>query len=393
MILKELIELLGINGSDIKGTDKDTKHSYLEVYEDIFYYYRNKEINILEIGVQFGASSQLWHEYFQKSKLTLIDIEYLITDDIKSRLIESRFDLIITDAYEDNCYNKLKFKKFDIIIDDGPHTLDSQIFVLDNYLNNLSENGILIIEDVQDYSHIEIFKNKLNNNFQYFIYDLRNEKNRYDDLLFVVKRKSNFGICYPVYNNQKAFDSISKKLLDLPCPITIVDDGSNPPLLVKNLSNINLIRLDNNINWNQANANNIAIENSDFEIILRIDIDHYIYPEDFEKFKILSNDMEENTIYQFNRFRTDTKEFINKGCNIMMIRKSDFNKIGKYNEAFCGNYGYEDLEFQNRAIKLGYEIKLSPLVIYVDASHKTPDLVRDTTINKNLFLKIKNNEI
>ena len=148
MRLKELIELLKINGSDIKGTDKDTKHSYIEVYEEIFYYHRNKEVNILEIGVQFGGSSLLWHEYFKKSHLTLIDIEYLITDDIKSKLTESRFNLIIMDAYEDKCYNKLKFKKFDIIIDDGPHTLESQIFVLDNYLNNLSENGILVIEDI-----------------------------------------------------------------------------------------------------------------------------------------------------------------------------------------------------------------------------------------------------
>jgi hypothetical protein len=188
MRLKELIELLKINGSDIKGTDKDTKHSYIEVYEEIFYYHRNKEVNILEIGVQFGGSSLLWHEYFKKSHLTLIDIEYLITDDIKSKLTESRFNLIIMDAYEDKCYNKLKFKKFDIIIDDGPHTLESQIFVLDNYLNNLSENGILVIEDIQDYSHIEIFKSKLNSNFQYFIYDLREKKNRYDDILFVIKK-------------------------------------------------------------------------------------------------------------------------------------------------------------------------------------------------------------
>jgi hypothetical protein len=343
----------------------------------------------LEIGVQFGGSSLLWQEYFQKSYLTLVDIEYLITDDIKSKMVESRYDLIIMDAYEDKCYSKLKSKKFDIIIDDGSHTLESQIFVLENYLNNLSEDGILVIEDIQDYSHIEIFKSKLNNNFQYFIYDLRNEKNRYDDILFVVKRGKKFGICYPVYNNQKAFDSIIKKLSDLPCQINIVDDGSDPPLLIENCSNINKIRLENDISWNQAQANNIAIRNSNFDVVLRMDIDHYIEPEDYEKFKNLSLNMKDKTIYQFNRFRIDKSEFINKGCNIIMIKREDFNQIGGYNEEFCGNYGYEDLEFQNRAIKLGYKIELFPLTTYVNAENKTPNLIRDTKINKELFLKIK----
>lgn len=196
------------------------------------------------------------------------------------------------------------------------------------------------------------------------------------------------GICYPVYNNQKAVDKIIEKLKITPCEITMVDDGSNPPIeLINNIENIKLIRIDSDRAWNQAQANNVAIENSTSEVVLRMDIDHYINPEDYEKFLMISENLPKKTIYQFKRFRTDTNEFIKKGCNIIMIKKSDFLEIGKYSEEFCGNYGYEDLEFQHRAKLMGFSIKEVDLVIYVDAQLKTPGLNRDTTINKEIFLK------
>ena len=38
---------------------------------------------------------------------------------------------------------------FDIIIDDGSHKLEDMVFVIKEYINKLSKNGILIIEDLQ----------------------------------------------------------------------------------------------------------------------------------------------------------------------------------------------------------------------------------------------------
>jgi predicted glycosyltransferase involved in capsule biosynthesis len=199
---------------------------------------------------------------------------------------------------------------------------------------------------------------------------------------------NSFGLCYPVYNNQKAFDDIKGILSQLPCSITIVDDGSEFPLDVGGLTKLNLIRLEKQRIWNQAQANNVAISNADAKIILRMDIDHYISVEDFEKFLSLAQNFPDKTIYQFHRFRFDTQKFINTGCNIIMLKKQDFIDIGKYNEAFCGNYGYEDLEFQYRAKKMGFKLELYPLTVYVNAKNKTPNMTRDTTINKELYRKL-----
>jgi hypothetical protein len=57
---------------------------------------------------------------------------------VEQNLIEIK----ICDAY------KLKLtKKFDLIIDDGPHTLKSQVQAL-RFIKNLNFNGVFIIEDL-----------------------------------------------------------------------------------------------------------------------------------------------------------------------------------------------------------------------------------------------------
>lgn len=200
-----------------------------------------------------------------------------------------------------------------------------------------------------------------------------------------------FGLCYPVYNNQKAFDDIKDHLSLLPCSITVVDDGSNPPLKTHNIPNVKLFRIEEDKPWNQACANNLAIEKSEAKVILRMDIDHFILPKDYDLFAKLANCLPQKTIYQFKRFRIDKNEFINVGCNIIMFKKTDFENIGRYDERFCGNYGYEDLEFQFRAKKLGFKLQEYPLTIFTNAHNKTPDVVRDRSVNKELYRTLTRN--
>ena len=84
----------------------------------------------------------------------------------------------------------LKDIKFDILIDDGPHTLDSMIFFLKNYSELLNDKGILVIEDVQDIGWIKILEDNTPDDLKPYIqiYDIRNKKGRWDDILFVIKK-------------------------------------------------------------------------------------------------------------------------------------------------------------------------------------------------------------
>ena len=79
----------------------------------------------------------------------------------------------------------------DFIIDDGPHTLQSQVDFLRLYLPLLNKGGIALIEDVQDvqwFASLEAEVEKLGSEFAFERVDLRSVKGRYDDLVFVVTR-------------------------------------------------------------------------------------------------------------------------------------------------------------------------------------------------------------
>jgi hypothetical protein len=56
-------------------TDKNSRHTYLKHYDELFYPFQNKEIKLLEIGVLQGGSLMLWNKYFSKCTLFGIDID------------------------------------------------------------------------------------------------------------------------------------------------------------------------------------------------------------------------------------------------------------------------------------------------------------------------------
>jgi len=62
--------------------------------------------------------------------------------------------------------------------------------VINLYTQKLSNDGILIIEDVQDFDWIDILKNEVPEDLKKIIkvYDLRHIKNRYDDIVFTIDK-------------------------------------------------------------------------------------------------------------------------------------------------------------------------------------------------------------
>ena len=57
----------------------------------------------------------------------------------------------------------------------------------------LSDDGVLVIEDVQSINWINELKMRVPDHLQEFIevYDLRRNKNRYDDIMFVINKNKN----------------------------------------------------------------------------------------------------------------------------------------------------------------------------------------------------------
>jgi hypothetical protein len=138
----------------------------------------------------------LWSEYFTNAK-SIIGI------DVDESVIANQFKDIegvtyyFGDAYTEEIVNKVP--TLDIFLDDGPHTLESQLDAIKYYLPKVKSGGLFLIEDVQEeswFDDLEEEVNKLNVENKYTIerVDLRHMKNmygdhRYDDLIFSVKVK------------------------------------------------------------------------------------------------------------------------------------------------------------------------------------------------------------
>jgi hypothetical protein len=142
---------LSIESNPDYGTDKGGPKSYIdEFYQKTFEPLRDKEITLVEIGVRSGASMKLWKEFFSNCNIIGIDNLQDFKDNrtpINSDWIEEGVTFFDADGYSQETVNKIE-GKIDILIDDGPHSFESHIKLLEIYLSKMNEGGIIIIEDI-----------------------------------------------------------------------------------------------------------------------------------------------------------------------------------------------------------------------------------------------------
>jgi cephalosporin hydroxylase len=192
----EMVEILNrytINGwyGNSWGTDKDFLHNYTGIYQELLAPFRNQSGKLLEIGARFGGSALLWHTYLPKFLICMMDIENLIHPRMYEEMQYQRYQFNLVDAYQSSAVEMVENmyqEGFEVVIDDGGHTLDQQLFSIQHYLPMVKPGGVFIIEDVQDPDHIQLFIQALPENLSnnYRVFDNRATKNRYDDLIFSV---------------------------------------------------------------------------------------------------------------------------------------------------------------------------------------------------------------
>jgi 23S rRNA U2552 (ribose-2'-O)-methylase RlmE/FtsJ len=173
----DLIELYRKTKND---SDKERTHTYISnFYNEKFKPFKDKKIKILEIGILQGHSLKLWEEYFPNAEIFGIDIQNIIEHSFGERV-----KIIFGNAYSLEFINKVQeaFGKFDIIIDDGPHTLETQQFFLKNYPLLLKDSdSLIILEDVYSKA-FEVLKQEFSD---FNIIDLRDKiKNEYNSVIF-----------------------------------------------------------------------------------------------------------------------------------------------------------------------------------------------------------------
>jgi len=174
--------------ADNSRTDKNTCHSYLPLYQTLLESKKDTARNILEVGICNGGSIKLWHDFFVNASIHAIDIQSLgdLWNELKNK---DRIKLYTErSAYTEKTTDLFKNIKFDFLLDDGPHTLDSQKDFIRLYSPLLAEGGLLIIEDVQSLDWLDVLESVTPDHLKPYIktYDLRKNKGRWDDIVFTI---------------------------------------------------------------------------------------------------------------------------------------------------------------------------------------------------------------
>ncbi len=130
------------NKYNARKEDSDLAMHFLDVYRHHFKARRKEIKSLLEIGVQYGGSLKMWRNYFQNAQITGMDINKKC-----AKYRGDRIDIVIGDQQDVALLKSLG--NFDIIIDDGGHTMDQQITSFEILWKHINSEGIYVLEDLE----------------------------------------------------------------------------------------------------------------------------------------------------------------------------------------------------------------------------------------------------
>jgi hypothetical protein len=126
------------------------KH-YFDIYDRHFSRFRNREVNVLEIGVYSGGSLEMWKHYFgPHCRIYGVDIEPAC------RTYESSsVRVFIGDQGDRHFWTQFKreVQLLDVVIDDGSHLPEHQIATFEELLPHLRPGGVYLCEDISGVFH------------------------------------------------------------------------------------------------------------------------------------------------------------------------------------------------------------------------------------------------
>ena len=123
------------------------KHTtYFHVYEELFAKYRGKPVTFVEVGILDGGSLFMWRKFFgQSARIIGIDLNP------KAKKWESDgFEIFIGSQSDPSFWESFcsDVGAIDILLDDGGHTYLQQIVTSEMMLDQITDGGMLVVEDM-----------------------------------------------------------------------------------------------------------------------------------------------------------------------------------------------------------------------------------------------------
>ena len=121
-------------------------HGYSKFYEKVFFEFKDKKINILEIGSFYGNASAAMFFYFRNANIFGADINPDMFNYTSKRMTSFFVNSSSASSIQKNIIDKkIKYK---IIIEDASHMLKDQIISLFYLFPILESGGYFIVEEL-----------------------------------------------------------------------------------------------------------------------------------------------------------------------------------------------------------------------------------------------------
>lgn len=184
---------------------------YFNIYDELFHKYRNKKITFVEIGVKWGGSLLMWKKFFgNDARIIGIDL-FPETKKLEKYGLEIFIGDQSSEVFWKNFFSEVG--NIDILLDDGGHTNENQIVTVNSVINNVNDDGLIVIEDTTGSYEKRYFnpsKYSFINYSKFLIDDLYGKNEENSNLEGVIKKNSLNDSIYSI----KFFNSIVAFFID-----------------------------------------------------------------------------------------------------------------------------------------------------------------------------------
>ena len=165
---------------------------------------------------------------------------------------------------------------------------------------------------------------------------------------------SNLTIGYTYYNQIEAFNYLKKCYKNLNCNFIICDDGSQINPLTENdmPDNWSLLRIEEDIGFNNEGARNLIAKNVNTDWMLLIDLDYILSEDSIEYLNRGISNLKQNVFYVMFRETAGPRPVNN---NQFLVYTKYFNKLGGY--PITGEWGIDKLSVDRHLLN---KVKLEP---------------------------------
>lgn len=211
--------------------------------------------------------------------------------------------------------------------------------------------------------------------------------------------KRDLTIAFSVYGQPKMLDYWLEQFLKNPqevrdrVEVIVVDDCGEPPAVVPKMPGIRLFRVATDIHWNQGGCRNLAAEQATTDRLMLIDPDMTL-PDGM--LQLLLDEavlLTPGVCFRPALRHMSTKAFDHTSPNVHLLLRQDFLARGGYDEDYCGNKGWSDVQMLRIFERSMVLRKREDLWFWFHHSNKSLEDAQVTKLNrsvkKNKILHIK----